>query len=150
MASWDLALAEESFKHAKDLESLLLLYTSSGSREGLEYLAKVSRDECKNNIAFTCQFALGNLNECVDLLVATKRYTEAVFFAKTYKPSLVAELVKKWKESLIKGGKKKIAKSIASPDGNLDLFPSWTEYLETERSQRNENLNNGIVFGVND
>jgi coatomer subunit beta' len=130
LAAWNLVLAEESFKKAKDLGSLLLLYTSTGSRAGLEHLSSLALEVCENNIAFTCQLALGNVGACVDILVSTGRIAEAVLFSRTYQPSLTAGLVEKWKLDLVKAGKETIAKSIASPDGNLDLFPGWVEALE--------------------
>jgi len=89
----------------------------------------------RNNVAFTCYLALGELEKCIDILVDTGRLPEAVIFAKTYKPSLTAGLVKLWKAELAKCGKEKIAKTIASPDGNLELFTGWTEFLEAEESQ---------------
>ena len=145
LASWNLVLAEEAFKKAKDLGSLLLLYTSTGDCNGLESLSKMAQDACQNNIAFTCQLALGNLSKCIDILTSTGRYSEAVLFSKTYKPSLTAELVKQWKAELVKNGKEKIAKSIASPDGNLELFPQWPEYLHAEEhALHNGNVAEGI------
>ena len=135
LASWNLQLAEDAFKAAKDLGSLLLLYSSTGSREGLYALAKMATESNGNNVAFTCYLALGELEKCIDILVATGRLPEAVIFAKTYKPSLTADLVKLWKTELAKGGKEKIAKTIASPDDNLELFTGWTELLEAEQSQ---------------
>ena len=146
MASWNLVLAEEAFKHGKDLGSLLLLYTSTGSKEGLQLLSTLATDACQNNIAFTCQLALGNIPGCIDILVSTGRYPEAVLFSKTYKPSLTAGLVEQWKRELKKAGKEKIAKSIASPDGNLDLFPGWTQSLETEREGQNGSLGEGTAI----
>ena len=144
LASWNLVLAEECFKRAKDLGTLLLLYTSTGSREGLELLYNLAQEACQHNIAFTCQLALSNIPACIDILVNSKRYTEAVLFSKTYKPSLTAGLVELWKSDLKKAGKDKIAKSIASPDGNLDLFPGWTESLEREREAVNGSLTEGV------
>lgn len=80
----------------------------------------------------------------MDILLSTGRFAEAVLFSKTYKPSLTAGLVERWKAELQKNGKEKIAKSIASPDGNLDLFPGWTEYLDQEHTLQNGNLLEGI------
>ena len=145
MASWNLVLAEEAFKHGKDLGSLLLLYTSTGSKEGLELLSKLAIEACQNNIAFTCQLALGNIPACIDVLLSTGRYAEAVLFSKSYKPSLTAGLVEQWKGELKKTGKEKIAKRIASPDGNLDLFPGWTESLEREHEEQNGSFVEGIT-----
>jgi coatomer subunit beta' len=134
LASWNLALAEEAFKAAKDLGSLLLLYTSTGSRAGLGALASLATQANQNNIAFTCYLSLGDCEKCVEVLLATNRFPEAVLFSRTYKPSLTAGLVEQWKNELAKSGREKIAKTIASPDGNLDLFPAWTESLEAERT----------------
>ena len=143
LASWNLVLAEESFKNAKDLGSLLLLYTSTGSRKGLQDLSALATEAVQNNIAFSCQLALGDVNACVDILTSTGRYAEAVLLSKTYKPSLTAGLVKRWKAELAKNGHERIAKSIASPDGNLDLFPGWTDDLEKEHASQNGSLVEG-------
>ena len=88
---------------------------------------------------------MANIPACIDILVSTGRYAEAVLFSKTYKPSLTAGLVEQWKDELRKTGKEKIAKSIASPDGNLDLFPGWTECLEMEHASQNGSLVEGIT-----
>lgn len=123
----------------------------------------MATDSNQNNVAFTCYLSLGEVEKCIDILVATGRLPEAVIFSKTYKPSLTAGLVKLWKGELVKSGMEKIAKTIASPDGNLDLFTGWTELLEEERSAQGiapivrksmilvENVMNGLTLtnGVN-
>jgi len=144
LSAWNLPLAEQAFKHAKDLGSLLLLYTSTGSRDGLHTLATLATEAHQNNIAFTAYFSLGELERCIDILLATNRFAEAVLFSRTYKPSLTAGLVERWKSELAKMGREKIAKTIASPDGNLDLFPGWTDYLDVERASEQ---NSGIAEG---
>ena len=136
-------MAEECFKNAKDLGSLLLLYTATGSRQGLAHLSSLAQEACQNNIAFTCELTLGNIPECIDLLKSTGRIPEAVLFSRTYKPSLTAGLVEQWKANLSKNEKEKLAKSIASPDGNLDLFPEWPHYLEKERGAESANVFEG-------
>ena len=146
LAAWNLVLAEEAFKNAKDLGSLLLLYTSTGSREGLKHLCMLAKEACQNNIVFTCQLALGDVSACIDTLVSTGRYPEAVLFSQTYKPSLTANLVQQWKAELVKNGQERIARSIASPDGNLDLFPGWTDKLEREHGSQNGSLVEGTII----
>jgi hypothetical protein len=42
LASWKVGLAEECFKMANDLSALLLIYTSTGDREGLAKLAELA------------------------------------------------------------------------------------------------------------
>jgi coatomer subunit beta' len=97
----------------------------------------------QNNIAFTCFLSLGQLEKCIDILVSTSRYSEAVIFSKTYKPSFTARLVNLWKAELVNNGKEKIAKTIASPDGNLELFTGWTDGLEIENTNSGAETNEG-------
>lgn len=42
LASWKVGLAEECFKQANDLSALLLIYTSTGDRLGLEELSRLA------------------------------------------------------------------------------------------------------------
>lgn len=43
LAAWKIDLAEECFRNAGDLPALLLIYSSIGSREGMQWLAKTAR-----------------------------------------------------------------------------------------------------------
>jgi coatomer subunit beta' len=85
-SEWDLELAEQSMKKAKDYSGLLLLYSSSGDTKGLAELAASCADEGHFNIAFVCYYLLGNTESCVRLLCVSERYAEAAFFARTYAP----------------------------------------------------------------
>lgn len=62
-------VAEECMKNSKDLSGLLLLYSSLGNVPGMKYLASIARKDGKMNVAFVCLFMLGQLEECVQLLV---------------------------------------------------------------------------------
>lgn len=44
-------------------------------------------------------------------------------------------MVKKWKESLEKGKKGRVAKTIGAPgaEGDEELFPEWDEWLRLEK-----------------
>jgi coatomer subunit beta' len=140
LASWNLALAQECFTHAKDVGSLLLLHTASNNREGLRSLAAQASDSGLHNVAFSTLWSLGDVDGCIDLLVKTNRLAEAVLFAQTYKPSRAAELVVQWKASLEASGKTKVARLIGVPPGapdiistDDDLFPEWDEYIRLEK-----------------
>ena len=149
LSGWNFVLAEECFTKAKDLGSLLLLYSASGDRTGLRNLAEQADTAGSNNIAFSCLWQLADLGACIDLLVRTKRVSEAVMFAQTYKPSRAPELALKWKESLEKDGKTKVAKMIGIPPGvegsDDDLFLEWKEYLKLEKAGPSGTL---VDFGV--
>jgi coatomer subunit beta' len=132
LSAWDLRLAEDCFTHAKDLGSLLLLYTSTSNAEGLRTLAEQASTAGVHNIVFSCLWQLADVDGCIDLLLRTNRTAEAVFFAQTYKPSRAVEVVRKWKEELEKSGKGKVAKIIGVPGDDEELFPNWDEHLRLE------------------
>ena len=133
LSGWDIALAEECFTHAKDLGSLLLLYTSTSNGAGLRKLAIKAQEANLHNIAFSCLWQLADLDGCIDLLVKTNRTAEAVLFAQPYKRSRAAALVAKWRQSLEKDGKSKVAKILGVPGEDDDLFPEWDEHLRLEK-----------------
>jgi coatomer subunit beta' len=132
LSAWDIALAEECFRHAKDLGSLLLLYTSSADEEGLRSLAAKAQDAGQHNVAFTSLWQVGDVDACLDVLLKTNRTAEAVLFAQTYKPSRCKEIVGEWKTGLEKGGKAKVARLIGVPGDDEEMFPEWEEYLRLE------------------
>ncbi|KAL9105168.1 MAG: hypothetical protein Q9187_008786, partial [Circinaria calcarea] len=137
LAAWDFALAEECFTHARDLGSLLLLYTSTANADGMRKVVKQAEGAGLHNVAFSCLWQLADVDGCIDLLIRTNRLAEAVFFAQTYKPSRAAKTVRIWKEVLEKDGKGKVARIIAVPpggdeEGDEELFPEWDEYLRME------------------
>ncbi|EFY96307.1 Coatomer subunit beta' [Metarhizium anisopliae] len=132
LAAWDVALAAECFTHAKDLGSLLLLHSSTGDREGLATLAKQAQEANSHNIAFSCSWLLGDVDQCADILTKTGRLAEAVLFSQTYKPSLTKPIVKDWKESLEKSKKGRVAKLVGVPEDDGDLFPEWDAWLKAE------------------
>lgn len=133
LAAWKIDLAEECFKKAGDFGALLLIYTSIGDRKGTEWLAETALSKGLHNIAFAAYLQLGSVQPLLDLLVQTDRIPEAAFLARTYAPSQASTVVSKWKEALIKEGKGKIAKSIADPEVDGDMFEEgWQSVLARE------------------
>lgn len=132
LSGWDVALAAECFKNAKDLGSLLLLHSSTGDREGLRTLSEQAQAAGAHNVAFTCLWQLADIEGCIDLLTKTGRTAEAVLFAQTYKPSIAPKTVALWKESLEKEKKGRVAKTVGVPGEDEELFPEWDEYLRLE------------------
>lgn len=132
LSGWDVVLAEECFKSANDLGSLLLLYSASGNREGLKALGERAKAASAFNVQFECLWLLGDVEGCIELLKETGRDAEAVMFAKTYKPSLVPGAFKSWKEGLEKSGKGRVARMLGVPpgvegvDADEELFPEKT------------------------
>jgi len=147
LTGWDMRLAEECFRNAKDLGSLLLLYSSSANVDGLTDLANKARAAGQHNVAFTCHWQTGNVDACLDILLETNRTAEAVLFAQTYKPSRCHEIATQWKTGLEKSGKGKVGKllGIPPPDGDDEMFPEWDEYLRLEK----EGGQHGDLIDVN-
>ena len=133
LTAWDLGLAEECFKHARDLGSLLLLYSSSADAGGMRDLAAKAREAGQHNVAFTAYWQLADVDSCLDVLLGTGRTAEAVLFAQTYKPSRCAEIVGQWKSGLEKSGKGKVARMIGIPGEDQEMFPEWDSYLSLEK-----------------
>ena len=121
LVSSNLTLAEECLVRAADLAGLLLLYSSSGHADGIERLGELAKKKGKLNVAFICQFLRGNVDACMELLVSAGRAPEAAFFARTYAPSKISEMVALWKESLA-AQNPKAAESIADPLDYPNLF----------------------------
>ncbi|APA13899.1 hypothetical protein sscle_11g086690 [Sclerotinia sclerotiorum 1980 UF-70] len=139
LAGWDVALAAECFKNARDLGSLLLLHSSTGDREGLKALSLQASDAGAHNVAFTCLWQLGDVDGCIELLIKTGRAAEAVLFSQTYKPSVTVKTVHAWKDQLENDKKGRVAKTVGVPGEDEELFPEWEEYLRLEQ-EAGENL----------
>ncbi|KAA8911972.1 hypothetical protein TRICI_003658 [Trichomonascus ciferrii] len=122
LESWDVTLAESCYEEASDLDSLVLIYTSTGNKEALKSVAQRATELGKYNLAFNAQWFVGNTDACIELLNKTGRSSEAALFALTYGGDVEGS-VKKWKDGLNKAGRTKIANSIADPKENPELFP---------------------------
>ncbi|WWC89710.1 uncharacterized protein L201_004635 [Kwoniella dendrophila CBS 6074] len=122
LSAWQMDLAKESFEKAGDLSALLLLFTSLSDRKGLENLAITAKEKGLNNIAFASYLQLGDSKNCIDILIQTDRLPEAAIFARSYNPSLVPEIVEKWKLNLDKENRSKISQTIANPKEDKELF----------------------------
>lgn len=137
LAAWNVQLAQECFSKAKDLGSLLLLYSATSDETGLRELAQLAEGATANNVAFAALWQVGDIDGCINLLRKTNRLAEAVLFSQTYKPSGTAALVKEWKVSLEKEGKGKVSRLLGVPpsdgEGDEDMFPEWDEYLRLEK-----------------
>lgn len=144
LSAWDVPLATECFTHARDLGSLLLIYSSTSDKAGLEALSAQAEESGAHNVAFTSRWLLGDVAGCVEVLTKTNRLAEAVLFSQTYKPSLTVETVKAWKESLEKNKKGRVAKMIGVPTEDDELFPEWDEWLRLESQG---GITNGDVNG---
>jgi coatomer subunit beta' len=109
-------------KHAKDLDSLLLIYQCSGNRQGIEELVEMASGNGDLKLMFTCNLILGKMEACLDILLKENRFPEAAFFARSHLPNAINHVVNLWKEDLIKSDKSKVAEHLANVD-SPECFP---------------------------
>jgi len=131
LSNGDLGLAGSCLEAAKDLSGKLLLSTALGDAKGVEALAANAAASGKYNVAFVALFVLGRVKECVELLITAGRVPEAAFFARTYVPSQVSEVVELWRNDLKKVNRK-AAEALADPAEYANLFPELEEALKKE------------------
>jgi coatomer subunit beta' len=122
LEQWNIRLAEKSFQEASDLESLVLIYTSTGNKPKLSEIAAQAIEQGKYNLAFNAYWFVGNTDGCIELLNKTARHSEAALFALTFGGD-IEESTAKWREQLVKSGRAKSASSIANPKEDPSLFP---------------------------
>ena len=58
----------------------------------IDKLASSSLVSGKNNVAFLSFFIRGELEQCLELLISTRRMPEAAFFARSYLPSKLPQV----------------------------------------------------------
>lgn len=132
LAQGDFVLAQECLHNAQDFAGLLLLATSASNAAMVAKLAKSAESAGKNNIAFLAAFLLGDTEKALEVLVDTKRYPEAAFFAKCYVPSQTSRIVKLWKTELVKVSEKS-AQALADPEEYENLFPGLHDAMKAEQ-----------------
>jgi coatomer subunit beta' len=115
-------LAQQCAERSGDLSGQLLLYASSGNKDGVRKLALQAKDTGRSNVAFLSFFVTGQIEECIQLLIETNRIPEAAFLARTYMPSMVSSVLQLWKSDL-KLVNEKAAEALADPEKYPNLFP---------------------------
>ncbi len=65
------------------------------------------------NVAFQAYFMTNQPSKCIDVLIKSRKFSEAALFARTYFPERVSECVKIWKHSI---DNKTISNKISDPN----------------------------------
>ena len=92
--------AEKTMKEAHDWNGLLLYYSSIQNRNKLNSFAKDAKEAGMLNVAFSSYFQLNNLNECLNILIESRRYPEATTFARTYFPEKINNVLEMWNKQI--------------------------------------------------
>lgn len=105
----------------------------------------------KFNISFVSAFLLGNLEECLEILIQTNRIPEAAFLARyvfkihkrvyqlqlvslsrTYLPNKISYVLELWRAEVDKVNKK-VGQSLADPEKYDNLFPGFHDSIKTQQ-----------------
>ncbi|KRT79981.1 WD40 domain-containing protein, partial [Oryctes borbonicus] len=127
----NLPLAKECMQRAQDFSGLLLVATSIGDAELVRKLGEDTLKEGKNNISFLSYFLLGDLRQCLDILIQTDRLPEAAFFARSYLPDQISFVVDLWRQQL-SAVNEKAGQSLADPKDYDNLFPGLQEAIAAQ------------------
>lgn len=125
----DLQTAQTCLLKAHDYAGLLLQATSSGNGELMKEVGREAESQGRNNVGFLSYFLTGQLHQCLELLIKTKRIPEAAFFARTYLPSEMSRVVGLWKAAV----GEKIGASLADPAQYDNLFPGLKDAVKAEQ-----------------
>lgn len=123
LSAWNIDGAANCFEKAGDLDSLLLVWTSTGDSEKLSSLASLATEQGRFNLAFDALWAVGDLDGAASLLHRAGRSAEAALLSLTYGGDVQSN-VEKWKQQLIANNREAIAELILEPAKNPEAFPS--------------------------
>jgi len=132
LSNGEIALAEKCAVRSADLSGLLLLYSSSGNKSGMQDLAVLAKDAGRLNVAFIAYFLTGQVEQAIQMLIDGNRIPEAAFLARTYMPTQISRVLDLWKADL-KQINEKAAEALADPAKYPNLFPDleWALKVET-------------------
>jgi coatomer subunit beta' len=92
--------AEKTMKEGNDWNGLLLYYSSIQNRKKLKEFADEAKKAGMFNVAFGSYFQLNNYDDCLNILLDSRRFPEAATFARTYIPSKVEDVIEVWNKQI--------------------------------------------------
>ena len=108
--------AEKTMKEGHDWNGLLLYYSSIQNRKKLKEFADEAKQAGMFNVAFSSYFQLNDYDNCLAILIDSRRFPEAATFARTYIPSKVDEIIELWNKQIEEEDKNnRITMKIISP-----------------------------------
>ena len=108
--------AEKTMKEGHDWNGLLLYYSSIQNRKKLKEFADEAKQAGMFNVAFSSYFQLNDYDNCLAILIDSRRFPEAATFARTYIPSKVDEIIDLWNKQIEEEDKNnRITMKIISP-----------------------------------
>ena len=101
----------------------MLYYSSIQNRKKLKEFADEAKQAGMFNVAFSSYFQLNDYNNCLTILIDSRRFPEAATFARTYIPSKVDEIIELWNKQIEEEDKNnRITMKIVSPFKKIIKF----------------------------
>jgi len=101
LLSGNIDLAGSCFIEAKDYTSALLIFSSTNERNKMNKLAEVAEADGQIEIAaYTYIHLNADPDKVINLYLKHNQPAQAALFARTYKPSSIANCVKEWEKQL--------------------------------------------------
>lgn len=113
-------ISETAFGNCDDLNSLLLLSLSTGNAELLDKVAQSARDKSNFSVAYSAYLNLSRSDKCLDLLLESQRFGEALIFARSYVPVKIPSVYSAWTAFALSSGNQLLAKKIQRFSANED------------------------------
>jgi coatomer subunit beta' len=151
--------AEKAMKEGNDWNGLLLYYSSIQNRKKLKEFAEEAKKAGMFNVAFSSFFQLNNYEECLNILLDSRRYPEGATFARTYAPTKLDHVIDLWNKQIEEEDKNnRIIMKIVSPlnDENNEclskcekLCKEFYGVLDDDKNKLNQNnINNFQEFDI--
>lgn len=145
-----LGLATEAFEQAEDLNSWLLVASCTGDAASMRKILTRAQENGEMSVAFTAANLLQQTDTAIDVLVRSDEFAEAALYARTYKPSMAAEITsKQWVPQVIEPANPLFAEATAIPGSTAakGLFPDFEriEHIEMALAKRKEKCGLGTA-----
>jgi len=144
LAEFEYGVAEEAATKAGDLSSLLLIHSSLGNRTALAKLGGEAAKAGRYNIAFTCFYLTHRLEECLQILMTTKRYAEAAMFCRSFLPDKIDDVVVQWQTNLSED-KPDVAATITCPGSHPEMWPLQEQAMKIQSNLADLNYANSSI-----
>ena len=113
----------------------------------VEALAELGGEAAKAgryNIAFTYFYLTHRLEECLEILMTTKRYAEAAMFCRSFLPDKIDDVVVQWQTNLSED-KPDVAATITCPGSHPEMWPLQEQAMKIQSNLADLNYANSSI-----
>lgn len=105
-------IADTAFWNCDDLNSLMLIALSTGDFQGLAKVAQAAKEKRNFSVAYAAFVNLSKPESCLEILLDSSRFGEALVFARSYLPHKLPSVYAAWNGHAVSSGNQLLAKKI--------------------------------------